>query len=290
MSGNDERIANWKKDHRDDGSTFAPHEYYNETFQSINNRLRMAGEELHSRILEIGCGEGAFLAICHSNGFEAVGVNPRLPELSRASEKDTRGVIVQALGESLPIRDEAFDCVASTSVLEHVIDPAAVISESVRVLKPKGILYIGAPDYSKCFREGHYGIRWFPMPKRVARVYLWLRGVNRRDREYLESLQFITRRQLIQDLRLHRVTIIDLNHAHYLSVRKNARQYFMGKIDAPETIRSPVPRKIITALIKIGVGKHLMLILALFFYTPILRLKSDFSAEINLLVRKEQAT
>jgi len=44
MSGNDERITNWKKDHRDDGSTFAPHEYYNETFQSTNNRLHLAGE------------------------------------------------------------------------------------------------------------------------------------------------------------------------------------------------------------------------------------------------------
>jgi ubiquinone/menaquinone biosynthesis C-methylase UbiE len=46
--------------------------------------------------------------------------------------------IAAAAGEKLPFPDESFDLVVCLDVLEHVMDPAMVLSEVHRVLKPGG--------------------------------------------------------------------------------------------------------------------------------------------------------
>jgi SAM-dependent methyltransferase len=282
-------IADWKKDGRESiGKVHSgSREYYGQTFRVINERLGLVGARLHGKILEIGCGDGQFLRTCRANGLEGCGVNPRPSELREVMDGDTRSVIVQAIGETLPFRDQAFDSVASTSVLEHVINPAKVLSESVRVLRTNGVLYIGAPDYSKCFHEGHYGIRWFPMPKQVARIYLRLRGTRGSDLAYLDSLQFITKRQVTSILQKHNVRVVDLNSVLYRSVRKNARNYFLERIDDPHKVRTPLLRKIITFFIWSRVSKTTLSSMAQLVYLPVLRMRTMLSPEINLLVSKE---
>lgn len=67
----------------------------------------------------------------------------------------------------LPFRDASFDGVSIQAVLEHVLDPPAVVSEIYRVLKPNGIVYAetsfmqqvheAAFDFSRFTHSGH---RW----------------------------------------------------------------------------------------------------------------------------------
>jgi len=45
----------------------------------------------------------------------------------------------------LPFKDAVFDAAISTSVLEHVRDPKAVLDEAYRVLKPGGLCYLTVP-------------------------------------------------------------------------------------------------------------------------------------------------
>ena len=253
----------------------------------INERLGLVGVGLHGKTLEIGCGDGKFLGTCRANGLEGYGINPRSSELRDIEDRELRGVIVQGIGESLPFRDRAFDSVASTSVLEHVISPEKVLLESVRVLNTNGILYIGAPDYSKCFREGHYGIRWFPMPKRLAKIYLILRGKKGVELEYLDSLQFVTKRQITNVLQRQNVRIVDLNIALYRSVHKDARNYFLERIENPSKLRTPFLRKVMAFFIWTGLSKPTICSLAQMVYLPVLRLKTMFSPQINLLVSRE---
>jgi len=52
---------------------------------------------------------------------------------------------VLADGGVLPFADESFDAVFSFSVLEHVKDPARVVSEMKRVVKRGGVIQISAP-------------------------------------------------------------------------------------------------------------------------------------------------
>jgi SAM-dependent methyltransferase len=94
-------------------------------------------------VLDIGCGidrEPAYL--CHSTPDLFVGVDPL------AGDEPRRYQFVQAIGESLPFRDNVFhQCVFATS-LSHIIDPQVAIGEAERVLRFDGsiILWIGLHD------------------------------------------------------------------------------------------------------------------------------------------------
>jgi ubiquinone/menaquinone biosynthesis C-methylase UbiE len=52
---------------------------------------------------------------------------------------------IRCNAESIPIKNETFDIITLTDILEHVINPEEVISESYRMLKPKGTLIFAAP-------------------------------------------------------------------------------------------------------------------------------------------------
>ena len=54
-------------------------------------------------------------------------------------------VDVIAYGENLPFKDEEFDYVISSHVIEHIFDPIAAIKEWLRVIKPGGYVFTIAP-------------------------------------------------------------------------------------------------------------------------------------------------
>ncbi len=54
-------------------------------------------------------------------------------------------VDVVALGEAIPFLDNCFDLVICEAVLEHVPNPADIVSEIWRVLKPGGQVYVEIP-------------------------------------------------------------------------------------------------------------------------------------------------
>jgi SAM-dependent methyltransferase len=74
---------------------------------------------------------------------------------------------VVADGHFLPFRDGVFDGVWIQAVLEHVLDPAALVAEIHRVLKPAGLVYADTPfmqqvheqayDFTRFTLSGH---RW----------------------------------------------------------------------------------------------------------------------------------
>jgi ubiquinone/menaquinone biosynthesis C-methylase UbiE len=56
---------------------------------------------------------------------------------------------------SLPCKDSSFDTVFSSQVLEHVPEPALMISEMGRVLRPGGLLILTAPHIWGIHEEPH---------------------------------------------------------------------------------------------------------------------------------------
>ena len=75
---------------------------------------------------------------------------------------------------SIPVKDAAFDGVLVQAVLEHVLDPGAVVAKIHRVLAPAGIVYSetpflqqvheGAYDFTRYTVSGHrYLFRWFEL-------------------------------------------------------------------------------------------------------------------------------
>jgi len=89
------------------------------------------------RVLDLGCGTG-FNQCFLSNGEAYVGIDPlRLKESTQYGFPFLLG-----MAEFLPFQDDSFDSAICIATLDHVGDPAMVISESLRVLRPGGVLGI----------------------------------------------------------------------------------------------------------------------------------------------------
>ncbi|MHB1445487.1 MAG: methyltransferase domain-containing protein [Acidimicrobiales bacterium] len=103
-------------------------------------------------ILDLGCGAGHDLDLLTRAGMAAVGIDPSETLVNIARQRlgpDPRARLIRGSGEALPYRDEVFSGVRIERVLQHVAEPAVVVSEAVRVLRPDGLLTIFEPDWSR---------------------------------------------------------------------------------------------------------------------------------------------
>lgn len=163
-------------------------------------RIKPLLPDKNARLLEIGSGYGTLVTYAARwEGIRAFGVepNPHSSAICRDVQKEAgigQDLIPCAVGEALPFASETIDLVCSFNVLEHTADPAKVLAEAVRVLKPGGYLYFSFPNYGSWW-EGHYAILWLPhIPKAFARIYVRLWG---RNPQFLNHLQLIDYRQLM---------------------------------------------------------------------------------------------
>jgi 2-polyprenyl-3-methyl-5-hydroxy-6-metoxy-1,4-benzoquinol methylase/chromosome segregation ATPase len=99
--------------------------------------------------LELGCGNGSFVAMMRWCGFDATGLelSPWVVEFARSTFQ-----IPMLLGplEDQKIDSGSLDIVALMDVLEHLPDPLATIRRAAGLLKPDGIIVAQTPAY----REG----------------------------------------------------------------------------------------------------------------------------------------
>ncbi len=98
-----------------------------------------------SRVLEIGCGEGAFLRRVNEAGAFGVGL-----ELNRAAcvkaQGDSLNVFHETVQDHAIRHSAAYDVVCSFQVMEHVVDLRNVLDASIETLKPGGKLVVSVPN------------------------------------------------------------------------------------------------------------------------------------------------
>jgi len=175
------------------------------TYKNTLNQLeRFYGKERlqRSTILEIGSGNGFFLCYALKVGLNIVGIEPGKTygfqdRYSRAIKlmklngiQSPENFLFDATIENLPFKDNTFDVVFNVAVLEHVQSLDLAMRESVRVLKPDGILWANIPNYNSIY-EGHYDIFWIPyMKKNMAKLYV--KKLFGRDPYFIDELNFTT--------------------------------------------------------------------------------------------------
>ena len=104
-------------------------------------------------VLDVGCGPGTDLAaLAAATGVTGVifGVDqdPRMVATARERLADHPNLSVhQADAHDLPFPTHSIDRARCDRVLMHVADPAAVLTELHRVLRPGGLLTLAEPDW-----------------------------------------------------------------------------------------------------------------------------------------------
>ena len=125
------------------------------------HRLIGSGTQLEpgTRLLEVGCGAGAVLAVLGQEfpGVRLTGVDIEAKQLEFArghlERSGVEATLVQADARALPFGDESFDHVWMMWFLEHIAEPPTVLREAKRVLVRGGGITAIEVDYSTARAE-----------------------------------------------------------------------------------------------------------------------------------------
>jgi SAM-dependent methyltransferase len=107
----------------------------------------------NSKILDIGCGDGAFAKAFEELGMEVYGLD--ISEAARDRLGDSLS-ICNLLEKPYPQEDASFDFVFSKSVVEHLREPDILIDEAYRLLKPGGMFICMTPSWKHSYKEAFY--------------------------------------------------------------------------------------------------------------------------------------
>jgi 2-polyprenyl-3-methyl-5-hydroxy-6-metoxy-1,4-benzoquinol methylase len=155
------------------------------------------------RLLDVGCGNGRFVAWARLTGWDACGVE-RDPVAAAIAHRLSGCRIHPSLAElraelrTRTAAEAAFDVITLNHVLEHVPDPAALLGEIHTLLKPGGKFHIGVPNWNSWTRH-LFGSTWFALePSRHLVMF-----TPRRLRRLVEDSGFIVESVATSSLREH---------------------------------------------------------------------------------------
>lgn len=113
----------------------------------LERRLNLVREHVDfegRRILDLGCGVGAFMRRLREFSDDVVGTDiDKESVVEGAKEVPNLGL---AVGEHLPFADETFDVILLHEVLEHVTDDVETLKEARRVVKKDGNVIVFTPN------------------------------------------------------------------------------------------------------------------------------------------------
>ncbi len=126
--------------------------YYDDFYNKLEDPIRWKKTWLkeilkvkNKKILDIGCGLGNKTYFLEKNNY-LVGCDISLGCLKKAKEHNSL-LAVNSDAEKLPFRNQVFDVVICSEVLEHLINPQNVINEIKRVAKKDARIILTVPNH-----------------------------------------------------------------------------------------------------------------------------------------------
>lgn len=124
---------------------------------------------IRGHLLEIGCGSGLLMQRMRKLGWmvEGVDLDPKAVQQAK-----TKGLSVFAGEiEARKYRDNSFDAIVMSHVIEHVPNPLVLIQECHRILRPEGRLIVVTPN-AESWGHRLYGSDWRGLePPRHLRIF-----------------------------------------------------------------------------------------------------------------------
>jgi SAM-dependent methyltransferase len=136
----------------------------------LAGRLDRLDAAVHARVgaggdlLDLGCGSGDLARRLAAGGYRVTGcdIAPRMLREAAAADSGhtVRWIRLDPGWRTLPFETASLDAVVAASVLEYVHDPAAVLRECARVLRPGGTLLCTVPDMTHPVRWLEWLLVW----------------------------------------------------------------------------------------------------------------------------------
>jgi len=153
-------------------AAFYPDEYYGEPGAKFGRLVEwgvraVGARHIHflsrglragARVLDVGCGRGVILGPLADRGFEVHGVEVSEQAARGADPRAQIRIAAQLADAGYP--DAHFDEIVVWHVLEHLIDPRAVLEEALRILRPGGRLVVAVPNFASA-QARWAGADWF---------------------------------------------------------------------------------------------------------------------------------
>jgi SAM-dependent methyltransferase len=129
--------------------------------------------------LDVGCGYGPEAYCLSKKRNHVIAIDIDLDSIKEARKYIMRNLeridFIKSAAENLATKNETFDIVIMLDVLEHVKSPEKTLKESVRVLKPSGLLYAEYNPYYSLAGSHLYDYTFLPvqfLPEKLVRSYV----------------------------------------------------------------------------------------------------------------------
>ena len=142
-----------------------PDLFYSSVATDAVSQVAAYGETAGKTVVDVGGGPGYFTAAFRAAGADCYLFEPDRDELFSKGAAPEDAVLAD--GYWLPVRDGCADICFSSNVLEHVSDPAGLISEMVRVTRPGGLIYLSFTNWYSPW-GGHEMSPWHYLGPRFA--------------------------------------------------------------------------------------------------------------------------
>jgi 2-polyprenyl-3-methyl-5-hydroxy-6-metoxy-1,4-benzoquinol methylase len=203
-------------------------------------------------LLDLGCGDGAFLSLARDKtpGLRAIGV-----ELTENIANLARGRGLEIYTSELNEIGEQFDAITMLDVLEHVSNPVELLAECGRHLKSGGVLCVHTPRL--CLWD-----RLFVILTRTPLRFLsliWLR--SRVSKFHLQvwddrALSLAVRFSGLTIKRFHALTELSWPIEQYLAV------YVWKRFRPPRVLSKILPSLVRLVLVRMGMLRNKAVLLA----------------------------
>jgi len=177
--------------------------------------------------LDVGCGVGGTSAALARHGVDVIAVDHNPARLEAVGDLPEQIETKLADARDLPFPDDSFEIVILQDVIEHVVEPSAVLCEIRRVLVSGGILFLSTPNkfaLSNMLSDPHWGLPCISFLSRAS-----LRKVLLRKRP-----DDATRNDLAQLLSLRQLMALLL--AHGLDYQFQNRTVFAKLLTDPRSV------------------------------------------------------